>query len=151
MTRALLRQSTSVRLKVSCYNHCMEALHAGLPEECFHSTLVLVRRRRRSVEVSPVDSEDLVESISATFVDQSPNPEKSCWRRERTELLAKAINQLGPAMQRTILVRDIQEHSLEETAQLLDMTIHAVKSRVFRGRRELSGMVSRGLPAASPA
>jgi len=118
-----------------------------------NQSLMLVRRRRRSesVEVPPVDSEDLVESISATFADRSPNPEESCWRRERTDLLAKAINQLGPVIRRTILLRDIEERSAKETAQLLDVTIPAVKSRVCRGRRELSGMVSHDLLATSLA
>lgn len=115
-----------------------------------NQALMLLRRRRRALEVLPVRSDDGVESISAAFVDQSPNPEESCWRRERTELLTRAINRLRPGMRRTILFRDIEERSVEETAQMLDTSVSAVKSRISRGRRELSGTVNRALLFTSP-
>jgi RNA polymerase sigma-70 factor (ECF subfamily) len=104
-------------------------------------SLILLRRKRRIAEVLPQSPEDGVESISEAFVDQSPSPEESCWRRERTELLAEAINRLGPKFRSTILLRDIEERSAEETAELLGTSISAVKARVFQGRRKLRGMI----------
>src|SRR6266481_4428856 len=80
-----------------------------------NESLILLRRRRRIAEVLPESPEDGVESISEAFVDQSPSPEESCWRRERTELLAESINRLGPKVRSTILLRDIEERSAEET------------------------------------
>lgn len=106
---------------------------------------MVLRRRRRVLEVLPVSSDDGVNSVPEAFVDQSPNPEESCWRRERTELLTGAINRLGPTIRRTILLRIVEERSVEETAQMLDTSVSAVKSRVHRGRRELSGAVNRAL------
>jgi RNA polymerase sigma-70 factor, ECF subfamily len=106
---------------------------------------MVLRRRRRVLEVLPVSSDDGVNSVPEAFVDRSPNPEESCWRRERTELLTGAINRLGPAIRRTILLRIVEERSVEETAQMLDTSVSAVKSRVHRGRRELSGAVNRAL------
>jgi RNA polymerase sigma-70 factor (ECF subfamily) len=105
-------------------------------------SLILLRRKRRVAEVLPESPEDGVESMSETFVDQSPGPEESCWRRERTELLAEAINRLGPKVRSTILLRDIEERSAEETAELLGTSISAVKARVFQGRRKLRGMIN---------
>ncbi len=125
-------------------------LSTWLTRIAINQSLMLVRRRRGAVEVSPEGCEDRADSNLETFVDRSPNPEESCLRRERTELLAKAIGGLGPATRRTILLSDIEEHSLKETAQILDMTISGVKSRVSRGRRELSGKVNRALLVASP-
>src|SRR5438876_2507462 len=58
-------------------------------------------------------SGDAVEG-SAAFVDHGPNPEESCWRRERTKLLGEAINRLGPKLRSTILLCDIEERSLQE-------------------------------------
>src|SRR6266446_1844953 len=105
-------------------------------------SLILLRRNRRVAEVLPESPESGVESISEAFVDQSPSPEESCWRRERTELLAEAINRLGPKIRSTILLRDIEERSASETAELLGTSITAVKARVFQGRRKLRGMVN---------
>jgi RNA polymerase sigma-70 factor, ECF subfamily len=126
-------------------------LSTWLMRIAINQALSLLRRRRGSLEVSPESGEDGAKSIPEVFVDQSPNPEESCWRREHSELLTEAIDRLNPAMRTTILLRDIQEYSAEETARILDMSISAVKSRVFRGRRELSGAVNRALQFASPA
>jgi RNA polymerase sigma-70 factor, ECF subfamily len=126
-------------------------LSTWLTRIAINQGLMLLRRRRGALEVFPESCDDDAESISAAFADQSPNPEESCWRRECADLLTNAINRLHPAMRRTILLRDIGEHSLEETAQILNMSIPAVKSRVFRGRRELSGTLNSALQFTSPA
>ncbi len=120
-----------------------------------NEAFMLLRRRRGVLEVLPESNDDGVESVSEAFVDQRPSPEESCWRRERTELLTEAINRLGPKIRSTILLSDLQEHSLEETAQILGTSISAVKSRLFQGRRKLRGTVNPGLLwgvcAAAPA
>jgi RNA polymerase sigma-70 factor, ECF subfamily len=110
-----------------------------------NEAFILLRRRRGVFEVLPGSPDDDVKSSSEPFVDQSPNPEESCWRRERTDLLTKAINRLGPKIRRTILLREIEERSVEETAQILGTSISAVKARVFQGRRKLRGTLNTGL------
>ena len=110
-----------------------------------NEAFMLLRRRRGVLEVLPESNDDGVESVSEAFVDQRPSPEESCWQRERTELLTEAINRLGPKIRSTILLSDLQEHSLEETAQILGTSISAVKSRLFQGRRKLRGTVNPGL------
>lgn len=110
-----------------------------------------LRRRRRVPEVLSAASDDGVGTVPEAFVDQSPNPEESCWRQERKALLTVAINRLGPTIRKTIWLRMVEERSVEETAQMLDTSVSAVKSRVCRGRRELSGTVNRALLYASPA
>src|ERR1700730_18113072 len=107
-----------------------------------NEAFILLRRRRGVFEVLPGSLDDDVNASSEVFVDQSPNPEESCWRRERTRLLTKAINRLGPKIRSTILLRDIEERSVEETAQILGTSITAVKARVFQGRRKLRGTMN---------
>jgi RNA polymerase sigma-70 factor (ECF subfamily) len=107
-----------------------------------NESLILLRRRRGTLEVLPESPDDGDEAFSAKFVDQRPSPEESCGRRERTELLADAINRLGPKIRSTILLRDIEERSAEETAELLGTSISAVKARVFQGRRKLRGILN---------
>jgi RNA polymerase sigma-70 factor, ECF subfamily len=111
-----------------------------------NEAFMLLRRRRGLLEVLPETSDDGVPA-SAAFVDQSPNPEESCWQRERESLLTKAINRLGPKIRSTILLRDIEERSVEETAQILGTSTSAVKARVFHGRRKLRRTVGPGLLA----
>jgi RNA polymerase sigma-70 factor (ECF subfamily) len=110
-----------------------------------NQAFMLLRRRRGIVEVLPDSPEDSVNCNLEAFVDQTPNPEETCWQRERTQLLTAAINQLAPKLRRTILLRDMEERSVQETAQILGTSITAVKARVFQGRRKLREMTHPGL------
>src|ERR1700683_5467171 len=112
---------------------------------------MVLRRRRRIPEVLPLTPDENVNFVPEAFVDQNPNPEESCRRREHSELLTNAINRLGPTIRKTMWLRMVEELSVKETAQLLETSVSAVKSRVCRGRRELSGTLNRTLLYASPA
>jgi len=107
-----------------------------------NESFMLLRRRRGTLEVLPESPEDGMNSFSEGFVDQRPSPEESCGLRERKEILTEAINRLGPKIRRTVLLRDIEERSIEETAEILGASISAVRARVFQGRRKLRGMVN---------
>jgi len=110
-----------------------------------NEAFMLLRRRRGIVEVLPENPDDGMRSNWEAFADRSPNPEESYLRRERTELLTEAINRLGPKVRTTMLLRDIEERSAEETARILGTSIAAVKARVFQGRRKLRRTVNAGL------
>ena len=109
-----------------------------------NEAFMLLRRTRGVVEVLPENPDDHMNSSSEAFVDQSPNPEESCSQRERTELLTEAIHCLSPTIRTTILLRDIEERSVKETAQILGASITAVNARVFQGRRKLRGTLNPG-------
>src|SRR5260370_23338194 len=109
-----------------------------------NEAFMLLRRRRGVFEVLPESPDDGVKSGSESFVDQGPNPEESCSQRERKQLLTEAINRLGPTIRTAILLRDIEERSVKETAQILGASITAVKARVFQGGRKLPRTLSTG-------
>jgi RNA polymerase sigma-70 factor (ECF subfamily) len=107
-----------------------------------NEAFMLLRRRRGNSEVLPDSPDDSIEFFPAKFIDQRPSPEEACCLRERKEILAKAINRLGAEMRKTVLLRDIEERSTEETAQILGASIGVVKSRLLRGRRKLRTSVN---------
>ena len=109
-----------------------------------NEAFMLLRKRRGVVEVLPENPDDGMEPSSEAFVDQSPNPEESCSQHEGTQLLTEAINRLGPTIRTAILLRDIEERSVKETAQILGTSITAVKARVFQGRRKLRRTLNPG-------
>ena len=113
-----------------------------------NEAFMLLRRKRAVFEVLPESTDDGVKSSSESFVDQGPNPEEGCLRGERTQQLTEAINRLGPRIRTAILLRDIEERSVEETAQILGTTRSAVKARVFQARRKLRRIINPGLPRA---
>jgi RNA polymerase sigma-70 factor, ECF subfamily len=110
-----------------------------------NEAFMVLRRRKRTFEVSQESTDGDVKSVAEKFVDQSPNPEQSCWHQERDKFLTDAIDRLSPKLQSTILLFDIKEYSVKETAQILGITIAAVKSRLNHGREKLRGKMSAGL------
>src|SRR5947199_8263076 len=103
-----------------------------------NEALMKLRRRRPERTVSldeDVKTED--DSFPREVADWSPNPEHQYTQAELREILDKTIHGL-PATFRTVFVlRDVEGLSTEETADALDLSIPAVKSRLLRARLQL--------------
>src|SRR5476651_2892710 len=95
-----------------------------------NEALMRLRRRRPERMVSldeDIKTED--DSMPREVADLSPNPEQQYTQAELRELLTKTIQGL-PATFRTVFVlRDVEGLSTEETAEALELSIPAVKSR----------------------
>ncbi len=90
-----------------------------------------LRGRRR---LEPID--DLAEGTEA-LMEPAPTPEDLAAARESARLIERAIDRL-PAIHRTVLMlRDVQQLSTEEAAQVLEVTEDAVKVRLHRARLAL--------------
>src|SRR5246127_2575513 len=55
-----------------------------------NEAFMLLRRKRGVFEVLPENSEDGGKHSAEAFVDHSPTPEESYWRRERTGLVSES-------------------------------------------------------------
>ena len=102
-------------------------------------------RKRRSDRTVPLDEpidtgEDEVTREIAVW-DQ--NPEESYSREELGRILDEAIQTLKPAYRTVFILRDIEELSIEETAETLGLSISAVKSRLLRARLQLRDKLTR--------
>ncbi len=102
-------------------------------------------RKRRSDRTVPLDEpidtgEDEVTREIAVW-DQ--NPEESYSREELSHILDEAIQTLKPAYRTVFILRDIEEMSIEETAETLGLSISAVKSRLLRARLQLRDKLTR--------
>ncbi len=102
-------------------------------------------RKRRSDRTSPLDEpidtgEDEVVREIAVWEE---NPEQRYSREELGQILDEAVQSLKPAYRTVFILRDIEEMSIEETAEALDLTISAVKSRLLRARLQLREKLTR--------
>jgi RNA polymerase sigma-70 factor (ECF subfamily) len=64
-------------------------------------------------------------------------------RNDRVALLKQALDELPPSLRTAVLLRDIQELSYQEIAVQLKLPEGTVKSRINRGRTELSLRIKR--------
>ena len=55
--------------------------------------------------------------------------------RETREFVRKKIDELPESYRTVLILRDIEEHSTAETAELMGITAGAVKTRLHRARR----------------
>jgi len=111
--------------------------------------LMKLRKRRSSKEV-PVDeptNED-GEVIPREFADWRPNPEQELQRVEMETILRNAAKALPATFRTVFFLRDVEGLSTEETAEMLNLSVGAVKARLFRARlrlrEELSKTFKRG-------
>ncbi len=103
-----------------------------------NESLMLLRRKRGSREVPIAESTTEDEAaLPLDFPDSGPNPEDSCLQREQERILSAAVNELTPGMRKAIELRELGELSTGETAQVMGLSVGAVKARVFHGRRKL--------------
>jgi RNA polymerase sigma-70 factor (ECF subfamily) len=79
--------------------------------------------------------------------DPSPNPEKVISRQMENKVLHKLLDKLQPQDRAAIVLRYWYEMSEEEIATTLQLTASAVKSRLFRARRQLAGEYQNASPA----
>ena len=102
-------------------------------------------RKRRSDRTVPLDDpidtgeDELVREVAVW----DENPEEKYSREELGQILDEAIQSLKPAYRTVFVLRDIEELSIEETAEALNLSISAVKSRLLRARLQLREKLTR--------
>lgn len=68
---------------------------------------------------------------------QEPTPEQYVSTREHTRVLERAVQALPPKYRVVVMMRDLEEMSVAETASCLDITEENVKVRLHRARAML--------------
>jgi RNA polymerase sigma-70 factor (ECF subfamily) len=106
----------------------------------------LLRRRGKRLELE--DGHRAGER-SYLLADWSGNPEHEMLSGELHAHVRRAIDGLPPHYRAVVLLRDIEELSNEETAEILGEPVSSVKSRLHRARMALREQLTRILPAAS--
>jgi RNA polymerase sigma-70 factor (ECF subfamily) len=107
-----------------------------------------MRRRKRHVAVSldqPRDSED--ERPLQAVDHSSKSPDTAVLDEEMMGAIHKAIEELPETQRMAIILRRYEETPYEEIAEILELSVPAVKSLLFRARTELREKLRRYLEA----
>jgi RNA polymerase sigma-70 factor (ECF subfamily) len=109
-----------------------------------NEALMKLRRRKPERTVSldeDVKTED--DSLPREVADWSPNPEQMYNQAELRDILTRTIQGLPAGFRTVFVLRDVEGLSTEETAQALELSIPAVKSRLLRARLQLRERLNR--------
>ncbi|MBV9081170.1 MAG: sigma-70 family RNA polymerase sigma factor, partial [Acidobacteriaceae bacterium] len=72
------------------------------------------------------------------------NPEREAYGHELKRVLERAIDSLPQDYRCVFVLRIVEELSIAETAECLDLTIETVKTRLHRGQRSYESIWSAG-------
>lgn len=109
-----------------------------------NEALMKLRQRRgdRTVPLDePLDTGE--ETMAREIAVWGDNPEQQYSKEEMQNILSDAVDSLKPDFRTVFTLRDIEEMSTEETAEILGISIPAVKSRLLRARLALREKLTR--------
>ncbi|HSS06871.1 MAG TPA: RNA polymerase sigma factor [Rhodanobacteraceae bacterium] len=114
-----------------------------------------LRKRRRagvviSLESARIDEGGDLRPEEGLMADgTAERPEAAAMRAELRRMLERRIDALPEQFRIVFMLRDVEEMSVEETAECLDVPAATVRTRAFRARALLRESLSRDLDAAT--
>ncbi|HWP84982.1 MAG TPA: sigma-70 family RNA polymerase sigma factor [Terriglobia bacterium] len=117
-----------------------------------NESLMRLRKRRAHPTLSldePLETDDNFLPRDHGVWDD--NPEQKYEQQELRQILDRAVQSLPPIYRTVFVLRDIEQLSTEETAELLQLSVPAVKSRLLRARLQLREKLSKHFRRGSHA
>jgi len=109
-----------------------------------NQSLMKLRKQRTHKEVSlDEDFQADGDVLPLDVPDRAPNPEQLCWASELRDILVRTIQELRPILRTVFVLRDVEGLSIEQTAQVLNLSQAAVKARLWRVRLHLRDRLDR--------
>jgi RNA polymerase sigma-70 factor (ECF subfamily) len=104
--------------------------------------LLRSRRRRPTVSVEDLTAADLDEAVDESQAqtgasDWSKRPDEQLQSGELKNHIQEALDHLPEILRLVFLLRDVEGLSTEETAEMLNVTVPTVKTRLHRARLAL--------------
>jgi RNA polymerase sigma-70 factor, ECF subfamily len=98
--------------------------------------------RHRHNEVGLEEEFDDSEPRERAIPDAGRSPFDRAFDREKHALIEHALARINPGFREAVVLRDLEDLSYEEIAEILQISIGTVKSRIMRGREALRGQLS---------
>src|SRR6266404_7508414 len=109
-----------------------------------NQALMKLRKRKTDRSVSLDETIDTGEdTVAREIAAWDENPEQQYTREEINQILSSAIDGLAPIYRAVFVLRDVDDLSTEETAEALELSVPAVKSRLLRARLQLRDKLTR--------
>jgi len=108
----------------------------------------LKRRKDRRHLYDSIDeqqTDDQGDAFPKDFADWREIPSEELQRKELREALKRALDSLAPKYREVLILRDIQHLSIQETAQVLNISEGNVKTRLLRARFQMRDALAPGI------
>jgi RNA polymerase sigma-70 factor, ECF subfamily len=98
------------------------------------------RHKAQETSIEPVESESATapdEAMQNALTDRHDSPFDSVAQREVQQRVDEELRRLPEPYRTTLILRDLEDMSYEEIAEVLQISLGTVKSRITRGRQAL--------------
>jgi RNA polymerase sigma factor (sigma-70 family) len=103
-----------------------------------NSALMILRKKRSSLEMAMTSGDNPgSDGFLYQIADHAPNPERRYAQREKERILKKAVRSLRPTLRQVVEMKQLQEHSMRETAETMCISVAAAKARLFHAKLAL--------------
>jgi RNA polymerase sigma-70 factor (ECF subfamily) len=103
-----------------------------------NQSLMKLRKLHRTKEMSLDEGFGIDEDVlPREVIDWAPNPEQLYGVSELRNILIKTIEELRPILRAVFVLQDLEGLSTDQTAEALNLSQSAVKSRLWRARLQL--------------
>ena len=109
----------------------------------------LTRHKRKEVTLEPSPGE--TQGYSDWLQDAGRSPFDLTLDRETEALVETALKEVNPAFRAALVLREIEGLSYEEVADILQISLGTVKSKILRGREALRKSLTAELDKPSAA
>ncbi|MEZ4868439.1 MAG: sigma-70 family RNA polymerase sigma factor [Caldilineaceae bacterium] len=92
------------------------------------------RLRKRRTKYVSIDDNPVLQNLR----EEAAEPEEEMLDQELSAELQSLLNELEPDYRTPLILRYWEDYSYEEIATAMDLTVSAVKSRLFRGRKQIA-------------
>jgi RNA polymerase sigma-70 factor (ECF subfamily) len=93
--------------------------------------------RHRRQEVVLEDQSEGGKNFGDTVPDRARSPYDCALDGEKRVMIEEALARINPMFRAAIVLRDVEDLSYEEIAEVLDVSLGTVKSRITRGRESM--------------
>jgi RNA polymerase sigma-70 factor, ECF subfamily len=105
------------------------------------------RKQEVGLEAEEEGSRNWIDSIC----DPARDPYELTLNEERHQLIEEALREINPAFRAAVVLRDLEELSYEEIAEVMQVSLGTVKSRILRGREALRRVLVSRMDEATAA
>jgi RNA polymerase sigma-70 factor (ECF subfamily) len=123
------------------------SLRTWLGRIVVNTALERLRRKRPTLQLAVLENADPEHLAGFPLAGAATDPERGMAQDQVRRMLEQAIGVLPPDFRSVVMARLLEELSVEETAQILDLKPETVKTRLHRARKLLRAAMEKRLGA----